>query len=228
MRNLAIIPARSGSKGLIHKNIMNLDGMPLLGYSVIAAKKSGLFDKVMVSTDSEEYAAVARKCGAEVPFLRSEKNSTDTAGSWDVVEEVLDCYMAQGIEFDNVCLLQPTSPMRTAEDIIGAYQLFLQKDATAVISVCEAEHPPLWSGHLGEDNSLDGFLQRSSNRGRQSYGAYYRLNGALFFVKVPELRKDHFLYREGCYAYVMSREHSVDIDSIMDFRYAEFLMKYEK
>ena len=110
MKNIAIITARSGSKGLPNKNILPLDGKPLIAHTIIAAKESGMFDTVMVSTDSEEYAAIAREWGAEVPFLRSEENSSDKAGSWDVVREVLDEYRKRGEEFDTFTLLQPTSP----------------------------------------------------------------------------------------------------------------------
>ena len=118
MKNIAIIPARAGSKGLPDKNIKLLNGKPLLQYSVEAALGSGCFDKVMVSTDSEKYAEIAREAGAEVPFLRSAYTSTDKASSWDMVEEVLDGYERLGWTFDTFCLLQPTSPMRTGSCMV--------------------------------------------------------------------------------------------------------------
>ena len=148
MKNLAIIPARSGSKGLPDKNIKNLCGKPLIAHTIAAANDSGCFDEVMVSTDSEKYAGIARQWGASVPFLRSEATSTDQASSWDMVEEVLCNYEKAGRYFDTFCLLQPTSPLRTSEDIRGAYRLFEDKASFAVVSVCEAEHSPLWCGHL--------------------------------------------------------------------------------
>ena len=117
MKNIAIITARSGSKGLPHKNIKLLNGKPLMAWSIEAALKSGMFDTVIVSTDSEEYARIAREYGAEVPFLRSEATSGDNANSWDTVAEVLDNYRKLGREFDTFMLLQPTSPLRSAEDI---------------------------------------------------------------------------------------------------------------
>lgn len=119
MGNLAIIPARSGSKGLPGKNKKPLLGKPLMAYAIEAAVESGLFKAVHLSTDSEEYAEIGRSWGAEVPFLRSLRNSSDTASSWDAVLEVLEQYSRQGREFDTVMLLQPTSPLRTAEDIRG-------------------------------------------------------------------------------------------------------------
>lgn len=154
MVNLAIIPARSGSKGLKDKNIKLLNGKPLLVYSIEAALQAGVFDQVMVSTDSIEYSKIAKSYGAQVPFLRSEVNSSDQASSWDMVREVLSFYREEGKEFDSFCLLQPTSPLRNAEDIRNAYRLYAEHKAASVISVCETEHSPLWCGHLGEEGSL--------------------------------------------------------------------------
>ena len=142
MKCIAIIPARSGSKGLKDKNIKELNGKPLLGYSVEAALNSNVFDTVMVSTDSERYATVARQCGAEVPFLRSEFTSSDSASSCDAVKEVIANYKEMGKEFDVLVLLQPTSPLRSCNDIAEAFKVFQEKDAKAVISVCEVDHSP--------------------------------------------------------------------------------------
>lgn len=224
MKNIAIIPARSGSKGLKDKNIKELFGKPLMAYSIEAAYRSGLFDEVMVSTDSVQYAEIARKYGAEVPFLRSAATAGDTAGSWDMVEEVLQGYERLGREFDTFCLLQPTSPLRASDDIKAAYELYHAKNASAVISLCELEHPLSWCGVLGENGSLDGFVKRDQGKQRQAQEKYYRLNGAIYIVSIPEFRRDVFLYRENAYAYIMSKDRSVDIDTESDFRFAEFLM----
>ena len=121
MKTLGVITARSGSKGIRDKNIRNLDGKPLIAYTIESARNSIYIDEVMVSTDSENYADISRKFGASVPFLRSEKNSTDTAKSVDVLLEVLDEYKKVGQEFDNVVLLQPTSPLRTYKSINSAF-----------------------------------------------------------------------------------------------------------
>lgn len=224
MKNLAIIPARSGSKGLKDKNILPLAGKPLIAYSIEAAKESGQFEEIMVSTDSERYAQTAREWGASVPFLRSEATATDTASSWDAVREVLEGYRRLGRSFDSVCLLQPTSPLRTAEDIRGAYELYRKVARVAVVSVCEADHSPLWCNHLPEDQSLAGFIPRAADAPRQKAGKYYRLNGAVYIVETGALLEDDFLYRKGSYAYIMPREHSVDIDTAEDFRLASFYL----
>lgn len=225
MENIAIITARSGSKGLPDKNIRPLAGKPLLAWSIESALESNIFDTVMVSTDSEEYAAVAKRWGAEVPFLRFANTASDSASSWSVVDEVLARYDERGKIFDTFCLLQPTSPLRTANDLISAYRLYEDKKALAVISVCELEHPLSWCGTLGLDMSLDGFIRRDLNGQRQSQKTYYRPNGAMFIANINEYKKDPFLYRNGSYAYVMPRERSVDIDCELDFAFAELLMK---
>lgn len=225
MKNIAMIPARSGSKGLKDKNIRLLNGKPLLAYSIEAAIQSKLFDEIMVSTDSSYYADIAEKYGAKVPFLRSEGNSSDSASSWDTVQEILSFYRNAGEEFDSFCLLQPTSPLRNEEDIINAYDIYKAKEAVAVVSVCEVEHSPLWCGHLGENGSLNGFISERDTIQRQAIRPFYRINGAIYIAGVNEFEKDRFLYREGSYAYVMSREKSVDIDCLGDFQYAEFLMR---
>lgn len=224
MNNLAIIPARSGSKGLKDKNIKLLNGKPLIAYSIEAAAQSGIYSHILVSTDSETYGEIAIKYGAEVPFYRSEENASDVASSWDVVKEVLRRYTEMGIEFDTFTLLQPTSPLRKTEDILSAYQIFKEKNATAVVSVCEMEHSPLWSNTLPEDNSLSGFLKSESNKQRQKLETFYRINGAIYMANVKEFLKDTNLYRDNCYAYKMSAERSIDIDTELDFKIAETII----
>ena len=137
MRNIAVIAARSGSKGLKDKNIKLLNGKPLMAYSIEAAKMSGCFDCIHVSTDSEEYARIAKEYGAEVPFLRDEELASDSADCWDAVRAVLHKYEQRGKYFERVMLLQPTSPLRNAEDIQNSFSLMRQKKSEAVIGVCE-------------------------------------------------------------------------------------------
>jgi len=124
MKNIAIITARSGSKGLKDKNIRLLDGKPLLAYSIEAAQKSSIFDEIFVSTDSVIYADIAKKWGASVPFLRKAELSGDATSSWDVVKDAMECYTNIDKEFDMMTLLQPTSPLRTAHDITNTYNIF--------------------------------------------------------------------------------------------------------
>lgn len=226
MKNLAVITARSGSKGLPHKNIKDINGKPLIAYSILAAKESGLFDEIYVSTDSEEYATIAKQWGASVPFMRSEALASDSSSSWDSVVEAIAKYKKLGKEFDTVTLLQPTSPLRAAKDIQAGYEMLEQKQASAIIGVCEMDHSPLWSNVLPEDKNMGTFI-RDEVRGknRQMLPTYYRINGALYIVTVEKLEDIANLYSESCYAYVMPAERSVDIDTLMDFKIAEVYMK---
>ena len=225
MKNIAIIPARSGSKGVKDKNIKELCGKPLIAYTIEAAIKSGEFDEVMVSTDSEKYAKIAKKYGAEVPFLRSAVTASDTASSWDMVEEVLNCYRGLGKEFDSFCLLQPTSPLRTSGDICEAYNLYYDRADLAVVSVCEAEHSPLWCGHLPESRELVDFIDTTAQKRRQDCGQFYRLNGAIYIVNVKLFEVKKNLYQKGSFAYIMSQERSVDIDTEIDFKLASIIIQ---
>lgn len=225
MNNLAIIPARSGSKGLIDKNIKLLNNKPLLAYSIDAALNSGMFDEIMVSTDSEEYAEIARYCGAKVPFMRSKDLSSDFTSSWDVVKDVIEKYKMLGREFDTVALLQPTSPLRTSDDIVTGYDVMVDKNANLVVSVCEMDHSPLWSNTLPEDFSMSNFIKSEvSKLPRQNIPTYYRINGALYIIKVEYLLNTTDIYAERSFATVMNKAKSVDIDSLEDFEIAEYLI----
>ena len=221
MNNIAIIPARSGSKGLKNKNIKKLNGIPLIGYSIKAAADSDMFSHIMVSTDSEQYATIARELGAEVPFLRSPVNSSDNAGSWDVVKEVLHGYDEH---FDTACLLQPTSPLRSADDIIRGYKELEEKQANAITAVCEMDHSPLWSTPLDETLSLKVLRKQLADVPRQMLKTYYRINGALYIRRVVYSSNGIELLADKDYAYIMDRKRSIDIDTIDDFEYAEFLI----
>ncbi len=196
-----------------------------MGYTIKAALESNMYEKVMVSTDSEKYAQIAKELGAEVPFLRSETTSRDTSTSWAVVREVVDQYRGQGYKFDSITLLQPTSPLRNADDIIEAYKLFDAKNANSIISVCEAEHSPLWSNILGPDLSMERFAETDDAvSGRQQLPIYYRQNGAIYIINDITLNNIHNIFKEKCYAYIMEQSHSIDIDSELDFMIAEAIL----
>ncbi|HAP20872.1 MAG TPA: CMP-N-acetlyneuraminic acid synthetase [Lachnospiraceae bacterium] len=225
MKSIAIIPARSGSKGVADKNIRLLKGKPLMAYTIEAAVRSGLFNEVMVSTESAEYAQIAKAYKAQVPFLRSMENSLDHSDSWDVVAEVLGLYKEMGREFDNFCLLQPTSPLRNAEDIRQAYAWFYEKKAGAVVSVCECEHSPLWCNTLEKNLELNGFIKPKDDLPRQDLKKFYRVNGAIYIFDTKAFEANRFIYREGSYAYIMPAERSVDIDNLIDFKVAEVLLE---
>jgi CMP-N,N'-diacetyllegionaminic acid synthase len=227
---IAVIPARSGSKGLKDKNIRPLAGKPLMAYTIIAAQESGIFDEIFVSTDSPQYAEIAKKYGAQVPFLRDASLATDTASSWDVVRNGLEQYKNIGFEFTTAVLLQPTSPLRVAKDIKDAFSVYQEKQANAVVSVCEVDHSPLWSNTLPLDHSLVNFIHKDSKgKPRQLLEKYYRINGAIYIVNVPYLMDNTDIYKDKCFAYIMPKSRSSDIDDETDFLLAEILyMKFAK
>lgn len=224
MKNLAVIPARSGSKGLKHKNIRIFAGKPLMAYTIEAAIESNQFECVHVSTDSLEYADIARKNGADVPFMRSEKLSADDANTWDTIRFVINEYRKLGKEFDTVTVLQPTSPLRTAEDIIKAFHIFEKKEAESVVSICETDHSPLLCNVLPENGSLNDFIDLNIVGRRQQSLQYYRINGAIYIQTVNLLMREGKLYGEKSFAYIMAKENSIDIDDDYDFTIAEFLL----
>lgn len=224
MKNLAIIPARSGSKGLKDKNIKELKGKPLIAYSIAAALETNIFDEIMVSTDSMEYAKIAQKYGAQVPFLRSSDLATDLTDSWEVVENVLNNYIAIGKKFDTVTFLQPTSPLRTDNEIREAMKLFIDNQADSVVSITAIEHPIQWSLSL-EDNKMIHFREpENSTKRRQELEMFYRENGAIYIVTTNKILHRQSIYSGRCLGYVMQSDKSIDIDSKMDFRLAEFYL----
>ncbi len=222
MKKIAIIPARSGSKGLKDKNIIDLCGKPLIAYSIEAAIQSDLFDHVIVSTDSELYAEISRKYGAEV-LMRGEKLSDDKATTFMVLEDILNNQLKE--VFDYFVLLQPTSPLRNAMHIKKAIEKFETKynDFDFLVSMKEAEHAKVLVNPIDEDESLKYFDTDFSNYRRQGYKDYCP-NGAIFIGKpIPYLKQKHF-FGEKSLAFIMTPDESVDIDSEKDLLLANIIM----
>lgn len=227
MKVIAIIPARSGSKGLKDKNIRKLGDKPLLAYSVEAAVKSGIFDTVHVSTESQEYANIAVGFGADVPFLRDRENAEDSSSTWDAVREVLRKYDRLGKQFDVCVLLQPTSPLRNEKDIREAFVLFISKQAKSLTSVTEVKHPVQWCFRLDDSCSMRDFAGSPyKNSRRQELEPYYRENGAVYIVGTSDIINSEFdFYSDECIAYIMDQRRSIDIDTLEDFLVAETVIK---
>lgn len=225
---IAIITARDGSKRLPNKNILDLAGQPLISWTIEAAKNCDLIQEVVVSTDSMEIKEIAEKYNATVPFLRPENLSNDTASSFDVVKHCIDYYKnEENREFEYLILLQPTSPLRTSEDITNAIHLLESKNADAVISICETDHSPLWSNTVDDNLCLDNFLRDEvKNTRSQDLPSYYRINGAIYICKISEfLKQKTFFLINNIFGYKMSTDTSVDIDTKLDFIVADFLLK---
>ena len=218
---LAIIPARGGSKRLPNKNILDLNGKPLIAWSIEAAKKSKYIDEIVVSSDSNEILEIAQKYNVKT-IKRPDELATDTASSVDVVKHVAENY--PGYEY--VVLLQPTSPLRNKKHIDEAIELLEKKNADAIISVCEVDHSPLWSNTLPESLSMKNFLREDvKNKRSQDLPTYYRLNGAIYICKTDRLLEQNtFFIKDNIFAYIMDRKSSVDIDDEVDFKLAEVLL----
>lgn len=217
---IAIIPARGGSKRLTDKNMRIIAGKPLIGWTIEAAIESGVFSRVVVSTENWEIAVMAAQFGAEVPFMRPEELAQDETLSIEVLIHAANALIKEKeTHWTHLACLQPTSPLRTAENIREAVRLLEEKQADAVISVCKCEHTPLWSNTLPTSLSLDGFIPESIQKTpSQQLPEYYRLNGALYFCRISRMMEERTLFlKTGAYAYVMSRKDSIDIDDQVDF-----------
>lgn len=223
MRRIAIIPARSGSKGLKDKNIIDLCGKPLIAYSIEAALETGLFDHVIVSTDSEHYAEIAQHYGAEV-MMRGEALSNDKATTFMVLEDMLKNRLQESIDY--FVLLQPTSPLRTSKHITEAIEKFESKieHFDFLVSMKEAEHAKVLVNPIDDDESLKYFDTDFSNYRRQGYKDYSP-NGAIFIAKPDSYLEQKHFFGAKALSYIMSAEDSVDIDGALDLVVANAIMK---
>jgi len=215
---LAIIPARSGSKRIHNKNIVDFDGKPLIYWSIIAGLKSKYVDSVLVSTNDEYIADISRLFGASVPFLRPESISGDSSPTMSAIQYTVNELIKMGEVYDYVLLLQPTSPLRTYLHIDSAVRFMVEKEANAVIGVTEVEHPIEWSNTLPEDNSMVNFISRENDGLRsQDLEKRYRKNGAIYLCKLDfVLRNNSLVNMSKAYGFIMDRFSSVDIDTVDD------------
>jgi len=221
---LAVIPARGGSKRLPNKNILDLKGKPLIVWSIEAAKKSKYIDEIVVSSDSDKILEIAKKYSVTT-IKRPDNLATDTASSVDVIKHVI--YNIKE-KYDYIVLLQPTSPLRNEKHIDEAIEELIKKNADAIISVCEIDHPVEWSNVLPENLSMENFISKENLKRSQDLPKRYRINGAIYICKTDKFLKENtFFLEKNIFAYIMDKKSSVDIDDEFDFKLAEFLMKYK-
>ena len=219
---LAVITARAGSKRLPHKNILDLAGKPLIAWTIEHAKKSKYIDKIIVSTDSVRIKDISEKYGAEVPFIRPKELATDNADLILVLRHVISFYKNK---FDYILLLQPTSPLRSTNDINNAIRL-LDVNTEAIVSVCETEHSPLWTNVLPKNLSMSNFIKKEYiNKRSQDLPKYYRINGALFIAKIGYLNKMNGFFGNKTKAYIMPQNRSIDIDTEIDYDICKNILK---
>ncbi|MBQ2666256.1 acylneuraminate cytidylyltransferase family protein [Methanobrevibacter sp.] len=223
MNIISIIPARGGSKGIPRKNIKLLNGKPLISYSIEASKSCNLIDSTYVSTEDVEISEISKKYDAEV-IERPEELAGDDSSSIDVILHVFDYMENHGSLPDLFILLQPTSPLRTSEDIEASIKLFLDSDCDSLVGVCEMDHRSLLNFSLN-----NGFLVQNNNESlfnsrRQDFPTYYSLNGAIYITTPDFIRKNRSFYCDKTIPYVMSKERSIDIDTPLDFKLAEIIL----
>ncbi|NEO35169.1 MAG: acylneuraminate cytidylyltransferase family protein [Moorea sp. SIOASIH] len=223
---LGIIPARGGSKSIPLKNIVSVAGKPLIAYTIEAATLANSIDRVIVSTDSVDIANVARTYGAEVPFLRPSELAQDDTPGMDPILHALQWFGAhEADQPDYVLVLQPTSPLRTAEDIDGIVRLALEQKAETAVSVCPVHHHPFWTKGIDPVGKLVNlFTSNETYTRRQDLPPAYALNGALYFAQCQVLIEKATFYTEQTYAYVMPTERSLDIDTSWDLYLAELIL----
>lgn len=229
MTPLYIIPARGGSKGIPHKNIKELAGRPLIAYSIEAARLAGADDRhIILSTDDAAIAGCARRLGLAVPYMRPAELATDTAGSREMMLHAMDWADSQGIAYDCVVLLQPTSPFRTAADVRGALDLYARSPgADMVVSVVEAACNPYYN--CFETDPATGCLHISKGDGlltrRQDAPKAWEYNGAVYVIRPEALRRYPLGAMPRRIPYPMPRERSLDLDTPTDWLVAEAVMK---
>lgn len=224
MKKIAVITARGGSKRIPRKNIKEFCGKPIIAYSIEAAIESGIFDTVMVSTDDEEIAEVAKRYGAEVPFYRSEKTSGDFATTNDVLLEVIDEYEKRGQSFDVLCCIYPTAPFITAAKLMDGIKLLTDSGADTLIPVVDFSYPPQRAMHI-VDGKLEFMYPENLNARSQDLEKHYHDVGQFYFAKVEKYKETKNLMRGNIAPMVLSELEVQDIDNQIDWQMAE--LKYK-
>ena len=219
-RVLGVIPARGGSKGVPGKNIRHVGGKPLIAWTIEAGQASKIIDRVVLSSDDLEIISVAQKHNCDVPFVREPQLAEDTTPTIDVVLDALNRYPA----YEWVVLLQPTSPLRTSQDIDQAIERCVALKAPSCVSVCLAQESPYWMFTLKQDAHLTALLPNQAVTRRQDLPPVYSLNGAIYVAKSEWLKCERKFLTSETVAYEMPVERSLDIDTESDFLKLKFLL----
>lgn len=224
-RILAIIPARKGSKGIKNKNIVDLNGKPLIYYTIREALKSDYVDKVVVSTDGEKIAKISKEIGAQVPYIRPEHLSTDEAKSIDVVLHCIEYYEEKLKEkYDYVLLLQPTSPLRKVEHIDEAIRKLMASSEKSLIGLCESDKNPVIMRTIEKNKMKEVISFKGDNLRRQALPKFYTINGAIYINAVSMLKEKKAFLDDKTLPYIMDKKSSVDIDDYVDLELAKIMM----
>ena len=222
---LAVIPARSKSKRIRNKNLRIFNKKPLIYWTIKAAQKSTLINKTLVSSDSINLLKKGKEFGADYLIKRPNSLSNDTADSWDVVRHAISKLKKKNIFFDYIVMLQPTSPLRNSEHIDQCL-IKLKKNNTGIISINRTLKPIEWQVNIGNENKFNlfksGILKFKKNKRKNNT---HIINGAIYAFKTEEIYKKNFIFKDSVSTFVMNIEDSIDIDTILEFKVAEFLKK---
>lgn len=221
--NIAIITARGGSKRIPHKNRKEFCGKPIIEYSIEAAKQAGIFDTVMVSTDDNKIAEIAKNAGAEVPFMRSEETSNDYATTADVLMEVLEKYKERGIRYENACCIYPTAPFVTGYKLRQAMEMLVKEKKDSVMPVVPFSFPPL-RGMVINDGKLEYKWQEYAMKRSQDLEEICHDCGQFYVFRVETFEKEKKLVTDNTAGMIISELEVQDIDNETDWQLAE--MKY--
>jgi len=226
MKTLGIIPARGGSKGIPKKNIQLLGGKPLVAYTIEASLESKKLTRTILSTDDEEIADISRKYGVEVPFIRPKAISTDSSNAIEVIKHALNELEQDNIIYDYIVMLQPTSPFRTSYDIDGSLELLVEQKADSVISVVDVgSYHPARMKFIDNETLIDPpFAEKYENQPRQELLPMFIRNGAIYATKRSVIMNGSFKGKV-CKPWIMNNIKSINIDTLMDLEYAEWLMQ---
>ena len=228
MRVLYLITARGGSKGVPNKNIRLVGGLPLIAYKIIAAQKSHVNKRIIVSTDSDGIAEVAIRHGAEVPFMRPEYLASDTASSVDVVMHAIQWIEENdNRKYDYVCLLEPSSPFATSDDLDAAINLIIEKKADTCLGMKEVDVTRNLIHQLDDKGGLSLFydeIKHLASVRRQEQNHEYTMNGCMYIAKWDYFKEHKLFHSNNSIPYIMTSEKSIEIDSIMDYEFACFLV----
>lgn len=220
---LGLIPARGGSKGLPGKNILPLLGKPLIAWTIEEAKKSKYIDRLILSSEDKEIITIAMRYGCEVPFVRPESLAQDDTPG---IEPVLHSLRTLPEKYDYIALLQPTSPLRKAEDIDKCIKQCIDQKMVSCVSVTEPDKSPYWMYSLDNNGKMRPIIsiEKTINK-RQDLPKVYALNGAIYIAEVEWLLNNKTFITNETHAYIMQQERSIDIDTEVDFKLVEFLMQ---
>jgi CMP-N,N'-diacetyllegionaminic acid synthase len=224
---LALVPARSGSKRLPGKNLQSVAGKPLVTWALEAGVGAVSVDRTVLSTDDDALVASAAVQGFADFLMRPAALASDDASMTSVIVHAIETLKERGDEFGYMVLLQPTSPLRTAQHIDQAFVVIEEKGALGVVSICRTEHPQEWMGKLAGDGLLDSFFRETElERQSQAFEPSYQVNGAIYIIPVEKFLTHKTLFLPyGMAAFVMERQESVDIDNEHDLQLAEWLLR---